>query len=396
MNCSLHPSNNADAGADSDADSHEDAVADKVQVDHGDPGYEDRGPVSMSERIFTVLVLIFGWFVSAAFVGSLTTAMTRLHLIASKTSHQFSALNRYLSDYGISRELSLRVHQNARFALKEQTQHTPERNVELMALISEPLRSEIHYEMYEPVLEEHPFFYLHNTVNPISIRHICHTAVEPVSLSQGDVIFSEFEVPEIPLMRIVVRGTLEYIHAGDKHYIVSSGSWVSEAVLWTKWAHRGTMRALTQCRLLSVDARQVSKIMSMFPTQATREYAQKFVESLNDRSINCPLSDLSEGMAMTRRMAVDAFDACDEKAEVPQEWQASLRGRRSSLCHGRGKRRPSVDSRQGGFPRQVSTNSVSSPSHHSGLFGAAHEGFFQSFPRQVSTNSVASHHESLF
>ncbi|CAE8584380.1 unnamed protein product [Polarella glacialis] len=104
-------------------------------------------PQSISQRFFTVVVLIIAFVVGASFVGGLTTAMTRLQIIASQRSSQFAALNRYLSDCNISRLLSIRVQRNARHALKERKRNTPESKVELLQVISEPLRAEIHYEV---------------------------------------------------------------------------------------------------------------------------------------------------------------------------------------------------------------------------------------------------------
>lgn len=278
-------------------------------------------PQNLLERVFTIVVLVFAFVVSAAFVGSLTTAMTQLQIIASKRSTQFAALNRYLSDYGISRELAARVQRNARHALKEQKRHTPESSVELMTLISDPLRSEIHYEVYSPILTAHPFFHLYNYVNPAGVRHICHTAVSPVSLSRGDVIFSEFEVPVAPRMFFVVSGRLVYVRSLEGQQSVGARQWAGEAVLWTRWAHRGTLRALTESRLLALDAQRLANIMSTFPTCHGINYAIKFVEGLNQISCSSELTDLAEEEELARQMALSIFQELDRSLEVPYEWR---------------------------------------------------------------------------
>jgi len=274
------------------------------------------------ERIFTILVLIFAFVVSAAFVGSLTTAMTRLQVVASKRSTQFATLNRYLSDYGISRELAARVQRNARHALKEQKRHTPESSVELMALISDPLRSEIRYEVFSPMIILHPFFHLYNWVNPVGVRHICHTAVKSVSLSRGDVIFSEFEVPVSPRMFFVTSGRMVYVRCTESQQRVQARQWVAEAVLWTRWAHRGTLRALTECRLLSMDAQHVASIMSTFPTCHGLNYAMKFVAGLNKASACGSLTDIQDSEEHGRQMASSVFQDLDRNLEVPYEWRS--------------------------------------------------------------------------
>jgi len=294
-------------------------------------GEQLREPENLSERLFVIAVSVFALVVSAAFVGSLTTAMIQLQIIASKRSTQFAALNRYLSDYGISRELASRVQRNARHALKEQKRHTPESKVELMALISDPLRSEIHYEVFSPVLTAHPFFCLYNKVNHVGVRHICHTAVFPVSLSRGDVIFSELELPVSPRMFFVVSGRLVYVRGTEGQQNVGAKQWVGEAVLWTKWSHRGTLRALTESRLLGVDAQRVANIMSTFPTLHGYNYAVKFVEHLNLASSGSELTDISEGEEQARQMAACVFQDIDSTFEVPWESRFSKRTSRPSV-----------------------------------------------------------------
>jgi len=243
--------------------------------------------------------------------------MTQLQIIASKRSSQFAALNRYLSDYGISRGLAGRVQNNARHALREQKRHTPESNVELMVLISDSLRSEIHYEVYSPVLTAHPFFCLYNKVNHVGVRHICHTAVSPVSICRGDVIFSELEVPVSPRMFFVVSGELAYVRGTEPQQRVRVNQWVAEGVLWTRWAHRGTLRAQTESRLLAIDANRLVNIMSTFPTLHGLNYAVKFVEKLNQAASSSELTDLWQGEEESRHVAACVFQELDRALVLP-------------------------------------------------------------------------------
>jgi len=283
-------------------------------------------PRNLLERIFTILVLIFAFVVSAAFVGSLTTAMTRLQVIASKRSKAFVSLNRFLHDYGISRELASRVQRNARHALREQNRYTPEGSVELMALISDPLRVEIHYEVYSPVLMTHPFFHLYNMVNPVAVRNICHSAVDSMLISRGDFVFAESEPPVRPRMYFIVSGKLEYTPgAQDTERLLVQDllprQWVAEAVLWTRWVHMGSLQAPTECRLASLDAERFAAIMSTFPSQHGHRYAKKFVETLNEASLSGKLTDLARNEGEVRNMTVGVFKELDGRFQVPYAWR---------------------------------------------------------------------------
>merc|ERR1712125_149837 len=98
-------------------------------------------------------------------------------IIASERSAQFVALNQYLKHAGISLKLSVRVQQSARNAYNERKRNTPEEDVELMTLLSDRLRMEIHYEMHSPLVTCHPFFFLYNRAVPGALRHLCHKAL---------------------------------------------------------------------------------------------------------------------------------------------------------------------------------------------------------------------------
>merc|ERR1711972_647257 len=67
--------------------------------------------------------------------------------------------------------------------------------------------------------------------------------------------------------------------------------WACEAVLWTTWTHYGNLCAMSECRLLALDAKEFRKIVSLFPTRHACRYASGFCEQLNcvDRS---SLSDI--------------------------------------------------------------------------------------------------------
>merc|ERR1712070_856224 len=86
---------------------------------------------------------------------------------------------------------------------------TPEA-VELLHVVSEPLRVEMHFEMYAGQLKVHPFFAQYMEEYPQSMRRICHCAMSTLLMDPGDVIFSEGEVPAQPKMYFVNKGRLAY------------------------------------------------------------------------------------------------------------------------------------------------------------------------------------------
>merc|ERR1712113_961084 len=101
-------------------------------------------PRSGGERLFTMLVLLLTFLLSALFVSSITTSMTRLMIVAGKQSSQLVALRRYLFGLHISASLIVRMQRNAQHVLAEKKKTAPD----VLALISETLQVEYHYELY--------------------------------------------------------------------------------------------------------------------------------------------------------------------------------------------------------------------------------------------------------
>jgi len=152
-------------------------------------------------------------------------------------------------------------------------------------MISDPLRCELHFEVFSPVLTVHPFFKSYMDVNPAGIRKICHDAVAQLSFMHGDVIFAEHEIPVVPVMFFINSGTLMYIQESGYQIGVTKENWVAEAVLWTQWAHRGTLRANKECQILALNSRQFQSSASSFPGSNVRTYAYEFVKKLSSTRV---------------------------------------------------------------------------------------------------------------
>merc|ERR1712190_601786 len=99
--------------------------------------------------------------------------MTQLNIIGSQQSQHLSVLRRYLKQNGISKQLAMRVNRNAQHAIIEQQRSMPEHHVKMLFLVSEPLRVELHFEMYALVLSYHPFFDAYKEECPQVMRRVC-------------------------------------------------------------------------------------------------------------------------------------------------------------------------------------------------------------------------------
>lgn len=262
-------------------------------------GMDEVRPFNIEERVYAVVVFIVGFMVAAMTVSELTSSLTRLHIIASHQSRHLAVLRRYLAHNGISDNLALRVQRNAFHVMSEQQRMIPEEKVELLSIISKPLRVDLHFEMHAPVLEVHPFFEIYSELCPQVMRQICHEATSNLLVSQGDVVFCAGETPKRPKMYFVCSGNLSYIPMSGKVANIKEAQWLSETSLWARWMHRGVLQATADCRLLLLDAQTFQDIVSQFdvPDLDVKKYAEAYVRRLNQLEAEQlgPPSDLPNG-----------------------------------------------------------------------------------------------------
>jgi len=251
-------------------------------------GMDEVQPQNVQERLYAIMVLMFGFVSASSFISSLTSAMTKLQIIAGRSTTEFTTLRRYLLDACISHKLSIRIQRNAKHAVAEQARCMTEQAVELLRMVSEPLRVELHFELYAHVFNKHHFFKQYVELCPAAMRKVCHHAVSVKPLSRDDVVFSFGEIPAHPQMLICMGGTLRYVAAIDETETEvtadSASSWVAEATLWTHWMHRGILAAVSDARLLVVNAKDFQDIAIQFPTPGfdPKRYASDFVAQLNE------------------------------------------------------------------------------------------------------------------
>jgi len=253
-------------------------------------GTDEIVPQNVGERVYAVGVFILAFVLASIFVGRLTSSMTQLHMLTKRDTEKFQVLKRYLSKNEVSSALAMRVIHNAQHALAETQRFMEESQVELLSIISEPLRVELHFELYAPVLSVHPFFNVLIETCPQVVKKVCHTAMSQLLVSAGDVVFMPGEVPHPPQMFIVCSGELSYHYMSGSLAYVEAGQWLAEGTLWTNWIHQGMLKAASDCRLVRLDASKFVSLTENFDVDFDiRSYAKSFVKSMN-----CGLLDVSD------------------------------------------------------------------------------------------------------
>mmetsp|Transcript_49829 Transcript_49829/g.119971 ORF Transcript_49829/g.119971 Transcript_49829/m.119971 type:complete len:614 (+) Transcript_49829:3-1844(+) len=255
-------------------------------------GTDEIVPQNVGERVYAIGAFLLSFVMATVFVGRLTSSITQLHMLSRKDIERFQVLKRYLLKNAISATLSVRVMHNAQHALSEAQRFMEESQVELLGMVSEPLRTELHFELYSPVLAVHPFFRAFIEACPQVMKKVCHKALSLLVVSNGDVLYMLGEVPTPPRMFIVCSGELSYEYNSGAMAYIEAGQWISEATLWTnQWTHQGNLKAVSDCRLCVLDATKFAELTEAYDHDFDiRSYARTFVNSMNNGVIDA--SDL--------------------------------------------------------------------------------------------------------
>jgi len=270
-------------------------------------GMDEVHPRSLEEQFYGLLAFISAFWSGAVFISMLTSSMTQLCIDGSQQNVQLNVLRQYLEQNKISKNLALRLKRNAHHALLERRKIIPEDCVELVSYISEPLRVELRFEIYSPPLKAHPFFMSYIRECPNVMKKVCHSAMSMCLVSAGDTVFFAGESPANPVLYFVNRGVMQYTAANSATLLVSEGSWLCEASLWTTWTHCGNLSALQDCRLYKLDTREFQAISIQFEHGDFHpvKYADKFVEALNAADPG----DVTDMFAPQEAMAMGVVEA---------------------------------------------------------------------------------------
>lgn len=248
-------------------------------------GTSDIGATTVAERAFTVGSMIIAVFGSNVVVSKMTSALTRLEILTATQSSKMNALRQFLVDNRISPPVMVKITKSAQARLEELKRNVPEDSIELLALLPDTVRAEMHADMFTPLMKPHPCFgALFKDIHQggILCTKVFNECVHRVIFLSGDMLFSVNQ--ETSVAYFVVHGRLCYLRRGYPLEYAGRGDWLCEATLWTSWTPYGALLAKKEASCLTLDAAEFQRIYRHVPECAIllRKYAAFFCKALND------------------------------------------------------------------------------------------------------------------
>jgi len=253
----------------------------------------------------------------SSFVSTLTASITRLSDLRKNEMRQFWLLRRYLKDKKVSRQLALRVQRYVEYNWNRQQKSVQERDVNLLMLLSAPLKEEVKAEALGPGVSVHPLF----EVLQDSVRGFFNS-LTVLDIAHGDLVFSYGE--ESREMYFVTSGVLLYERAkvvdldedGDLDdegadaldgENLRRGGWACEPCLWTVWYHRGYLSATNDCTLIGAEAERFSIAVKAcrLTWENVRQYAVAFVGLMNQAGAENFFDILPRDFSVQAALALD-------------------------------------------------------------------------------------------
>jgi len=274
------------------------------------------------ERIFSVFCLAIGLILFSSVVSRITGSMVQLEEMSRDDSKQFWRLRRYLSEHGVSRNLSIRIQRFVEHAMERQKEIIPEHSVKMLEHLSKHLTSELLQEICQHSLCSHLYFERMSENSEVTMQRICANTLSRSQLAAGDPLFFQHEQAES--MFFVVSGELRYqlrnraqkkseegvqtkrgavaFHTrqhdivvddedsqGDRAgltFAINKRGSLCESALWILWFHLGPAWSARECELISISADMFGKVVSASPMiyHKTITYAARFADAVGKQS----------------------------------------------------------------------------------------------------------------
>lgn len=266
-------------------------------------------PHNMTERTFTIAVVVFALVGFSYVVGSITGSLAQLRSMSEHTVKEFWRLRLFLKRHKVPPPLALRIKRFVEFEFQRQQKMMPLETVGVLKLLSEQMMSELQAAINIPHMTVHPLFELLRDKSSLVMHRICNTALGHKQLAPGDILFMPGE--QASCMYFLTTGRLWYrrpsveppggVEIQDEprgEWVEADEDWITEPGIWlAEWEHLGSATATRPSSVIKLRSENLYEVIKQCPPSFWRflkEYATRFCNWLDSTDFE-DLSDIFQG-----------------------------------------------------------------------------------------------------
>lgn len=257
-------------------------------------GTTDILEVSIWERTFSVFVLTLG-LASNCTVISFFSALIVQHMWPEmKKDAMLEELRIFMTQHSADERLRLKVMTNAGMVVGRKTGYQ-ESEIEALQMISSNLRKELFIAIRWPYVVSNDIFKLWERLDSSCLWTLCEEGITFAFFSIDEEVFDAGD--EASDAFVLVDGQANYVQRpkpSNRSFLerfprtalpvkimsrnVPTGSWISEAALWSHWIHVGKLVVKRNAKFLKVSAVAISKVTKAHPIigRITKLYSQNY------------------------------------------------------------------------------------------------------------------------
>jgi len=282
------------------------------------PAPNNQHPKCFAERAYAVFVILFGIIYFSSFLGSITSLIASIRQKTNEKTKNQDLARRFINENHVSLELGARITCFLKQQQFRQRSCVLEKDVTSLKSLPELTLTELHSEVYAPLLMAHPFFYQLADCSADFMITISHNAVQDVSLMPNGQLFAVGA--DAPGMYVLKSGAAVYYSDASESqaFKIKPSQNLSEAALWVQWRYTGKLFAVKSCLFIALNTVEFHKCArkDYFAWALCQNYAKLFVEKvLNNESQLDPCPDHFVDLAEIAELANEVFETPKEKAD---------------------------------------------------------------------------------
>eukprot|EP00928_Gymnodinium_smaydae_P099074 TRINITY_DN9360_c2_g1_i1.p1 TRINITY_DN9360_c2_g1~~TRINITY_DN9360_c2_g1_i1.p1 ORF type:complete len:946 (-),score=88.95 TRINITY_DN9360_c2_g1_i1:332-2878(-) len=292
------------------------------------PGSMQVFPVNSMERIYNVMVLLFGMFVFSSIISSISSKMMQYKLSSRVKVVTMQELRKFMMQNKVRTELAVQIQKQVKENLNADKKLVM-KDLDGIKLLNASLREQLQAEILDPYLGSHRVLIICTWINPFLARRLSRDQVIDANwFSRGNVLFSAGS--EASGLYHVISGKVLYTRdAVDDEF--DSLSWFCDTTLFLPWRHVGSLTSDTESEILKICTTRFLDALQHLPIIC--KFLCAFAQSLAKIFSSMPaFSKVIDDVALPDHVVDDAFRALDGSCQVFVALTCAERWRTSSMA----------------------------------------------------------------